>query len=518
MAKKLIPAKRKMLHIPSYAGLVFSVGTGLAIRLWASIIQPVFSDEAFSLFEITYWKFPYDPSYPPGYALFLKLWAGVSTELLWARIPSVIAGTLSLIVFWRMLQRHFSLQTANIGAFLLSLSALHIHYSWVARPNGMTSFIAALSLSQLLALADAIQQKRFPSTRALLLYLGTNAVGAFFCHGYSIFLAGSLLTLFFWIYIHLRHTLFFRDVRMRVLLLLLHVLLPVMQYFFVHGRTVPLIESAEWIPTFDIYAITSAFLTLFNGAKTLSSEMWTAAPVTVYFTLGVLIILGRFFYTIVKKHHEFTALLFVVLITVSIISVGIIDLGLGINTLQPRLLLPIHLLYILSLSVTLPHLVSAVRTTRRLPHPYETMFLAILLVFNLRSFAVLNIFPYYNTPETINTITELKDVKDHELLVFPRYQIITIKYLWGLENPYPRLLATSDKLHGLPQDASPKNFATHIPLHKPIRIVLWPYDAILSPGSQSIVDHLAPLCKKRVEANLAILSCPPVTDEKTLYD
>jgi hypothetical protein len=206
------------------------------------------------------------------------------------------------------------------------------------------------------------------------------------------------------------------------------------------------------------------------------------------------------------------------LISTTIISVGLIDALLGINTLQPRLLLPIHILYLMSLSVTLPSIVTAYREKKRFVRPYETVFLAILLVFNLRSLVILNVLPYYNTRETIDTIQTLKHGTDHELLIFPRYQTITVKYLWGLANPSPPLLAVSDTLHGLSPQADAKTLATHIPLHKPITVVLWPYDAILSPGAQTLVEHLAPRCKKRTEAHLVILNCPPITERRSLYE
>lgn len=517
MTTELHYTHKKTASIPPIIWLVICVGIGLGIRVWASVTQPLFGDEAFSLYEIRFWQFPYDPSYPPGYPLFLKLWTGASDELLWARVPSVIAGTLSILVFWKILIRYFSPRTAAIGTLLLSLSALHIHYSWIARPNSITALIELLSLSQLFGIADQVKKKTLPTTRTLLLYFVTNAVGAFFSHGYSIFLAGSFATLAIWFLRYFTKKTLLDSFRSGIILLSLHLVLPIMQYFFIHGRVGPLVESAEWIPTFSVYSITSAFLALFNGAKTLTSEMWTAASITVYFTLMVLIILGRLFVSFLEKHHQFAALLFVVGIGSTLVGVGILDIVLGMNTLQPRLLLFLHMLYIMGLAVTLPELASAWRHRLR-RYTYETLFLLVLLAFNVRTLIKLNLMPFYNTQENIRVVTALKNAPDTTLLVFPRYQTLTVKYLWGLDDPYPRALVANDRIHALPQDASATQIAALVPSEKPLTILLWPYDAILPSAPRHFVERVSPRCKKNTYSNLAILNCPPDTHTDVVYE
>jgi len=500
-------------YVSRYWLFILSVIIGFALRYWASFSQPVFSDEAFSIYEARFWEFPYDPSYPPGYPLFLKLWTNVSTTLPWARLPSVLAGTLSLIIFWRILATHLTPRVANIGVLLLATSALHIHYSWIARPNSITALISMISLSQLLNLAATLKNKSHPRVIPLLLYFATNAIGAFFCHGYTMFLAGSIVSLIIWT---LQTGMWQETIRHNKIglgIVASHALLPLMQLAFIYGRITPLVDSAEWIPDFSIYSITSAFLTLFNGAKTLTSEMWTAAPITVYFTLIILVILSRLFYTMLRDISPFMAVLFVSLCTTSILGVAAVDMFFDMNILQPRLLIPINIMYTVGVSVTLAQFFRFIKSNKivRFPYKYEAVFLVILLIFSVRSLLLLNIAPYYGDRKGIEIITSLKNDTDTLILIFPRYQVITVKYLWGLDNPYPASLYIADKVSHLPPDAPMDALSSAIPDTVPIKIIRWPSDSTLSPGARAFVNQLAPACQKQHYGNIDILDCPPMT-------
>ena len=502
-------------YISRYWILIISVILGFGLRYWASMTQPIFSDEAFSIYEARFWDFPYDPSYPPGYPLLLKLWTGASTNLFWARLPSVLAGTLSLIIFWQTLKKHVNLRSANLGVFLLATSSLHLHYTWVARPGGITALITVLSLSQLLGLADSLKSKVRLNPLPLILYLATNTLGAFVCHGFTLFLAGSLTALIIWIFRvgAWRETI--RNNKTGIGILATHILLPIMQYAFVHARISPLVDSADWIPDFNFYSITSAFLTLFNGAKTLTSEMWTAAPITIFFSLIGIIIICRMLWATLYKRVMFLGILFVTVIVASLLGTMAVHTIFDMNILQPRLLMGIHIMYITGLSITLPSFFRITPKSQavRLLHTYELMFIAVLLGFWVRSLFLLNIFPYYNDQYAIHIVQSMKNDTQSTVLVFPRYQILTVKYLWGLDNPYPTSLLVADKSNRLPQNATAEAFRALMPEGTPIKIIRWPSDATLSSGAQEFVNQLAPFCQKQQYRNIDILDCPSLPQQ-----
>lgn len=503
-------------HTPilRYWILFFSLALGGAIRLWASIHQPVFSEEAFSIFESHFYPFPYDPSYPPLYPLFLTLWTKISTSLWWVRLPNVIAGTASIFLFWRMISTHLNKKFADLGAILISTSSLHIHYSWVARPHAFTMFVALISLAHLWHISDIIRKKKPMPHGIIGYYVLVNTIGALLSHGYTMFLTGSLLALIFWAWKSGALPYYWNTHKRGLALMSLHIILPVVQLACIIGRLQPLIDSAAWIPEFSIKSITSVLLTLTNVTKTLTGEMYATALISIYVSLAALFIVFHALYRASKTKIPFIVLLSVCVSITSIICCAVVYMAFDMTIFQPRLLLPIHLLYLLCLTVTLPVLISRFRykTAFSSVHWHERIFIILFLMFSIRSLVLLNIYPYYTSPRIIKEIIELKKRTDEVILVFPRYEVITVKYLWGLSYTYPSLRAT-DKLLALPNESTIEHYLRRIPQNRPLHILLLTPINELSPGAQEFIKQISPSCSARPVDNIAILSCPPLTHE-----
>lgn len=496
----------------TYWIFISAVLIGFFIRFWASMHQPIFGDEAYSIYESQFYPFPYDPSYPPLYPIFLHYWVQISDNLLWVRLPSVIAGTLSLIIFWNMLYKKIHKYTADIGVALLALSSLHIHYSWVARPHSFAMLATCISLTYLWDIADSLKQKRLPQKRLLFFYLSINTIGALLSHGYTMFLMGSLLTLGIWAYKNDIWIPFIKSAT-NTYFLGAHMILPIIQFSFISKGLQPLIDSAEWIPDFNIHSITSVFLTLFNGTKVLTGDLYTSTLIAVYLSLAVVCIMIHMLYKNMRLHSPFIASLFVHSIAMSLLSVMVVYVWLNMTILQPRLLLHIHIFYIMGLAIILSTFINFIRHKKRYIsslNMYEGIFLIVFLTFSIRSLLLLNIYPYYTPFEVVKTIRQLQNDQSSTLLIFPRYQVLTIQYLWGLYTYHPTL-AIAHFLLNLEDDAPISKYLDTIPLHTPISIILWADTSSLSAGAQAIISHIEHTCSRTpIGKEAELLHCPPL--------
>lgn len=497
--------------ISRYGILIGAVLVGIIFRFWSGMHQPVFSDEAYSIYESQFYPFPYDPSYPPLYPIFLHYWVKISTDLLWVRLPSIIAGTLSLVVVWRMLEKHINLHAANIGVALLSLSSLHIHYSWVARPHALTAYIVILSLEQLWNLSKTIELRTIPSDKRLALYLMTNSIGALLSHGYTMFLLGSLTALCIWTIQKNMWSRLWKTRLRAAVIVLLHTLLPFIQFIFIGNELKPLIDSAVWIPNFSMHSVTSVFLTLFNGTKVLTGDLYSSTLIAVYTSLTVVCIMIHALYKTLRTSAPFIALLFMCSIGASLVAVAIVYSWLGMTILQPRLLLSIHILYILGLSVTIPAVIRNARKKYffRSAYFYESIVLILFLVFNVRSLVLLNIEDYYMSRHVLSVINQLKSDQHSALIVFPRYHVLTIQYLWGLYTTHPAL-ASAHSLLAIGDNQHISQYLESLPLHQPITMLILEDPSTLSSGAQEIIKRLTPLCKRGTIQAADILHCPPL--------
>ena len=127
----------------------------------------------------------------PLYELLLRFWASPESSDVWLRIPSAALGVLAVWLTWLLL-RGIGRSEANVAAWLIALSPLHVMYSRVARAY---SLAPALALASSLALVWALKRRRilplavYVLATALMIY--SNLVAG------SVWIAQALFVLWF---------------------------------------------------------------------------------------------------------------------------------------------------------------------------------------------------------------------------------------------------------------------------------------------------------------------------------
>ena len=79
-------------------------------------------------------NYPYFTFHNFLYYLFLKVWTEFSNNSTWLRIPSVLFGTLELVIFYKLLLYIFNKRIAQISSLLFSVSAYQLFWSIQVRP------------------------------------------------------------------------------------------------------------------------------------------------------------------------------------------------------------------------------------------------------------------------------------------------------------------------------------------------------------------------------------------------
>ncbi len=125
---------------------------GLILRS-ISLNQSLWLDEAINVLAVknnSVWNLVTEYSkadfHPPGYFILLWLWTQIGgISEIWVRIPSVIAGVLTIYVAYLIGKRINSIKLGLITAFLLAVNPLHIYYSQEARMYSIAAFGVALN-------------------------------------------------------------------------------------------------------------------------------------------------------------------------------------------------------------------------------------------------------------------------------------------------------------------------------------------------------------------------------------
>jgi mannosyltransferase len=122
-----------------------------ALRLWHLGQESLWFDEAYSIWvaqgpmwdlaTLLAWKVPF-PAYYVLLHGWIKLFGSGPVAL---RLLSVVAGVLTVPVFWQLLLRRFNPRVAVWGAALLALSPLHIWYSQEGRQYALTILLTTLA-------------------------------------------------------------------------------------------------------------------------------------------------------------------------------------------------------------------------------------------------------------------------------------------------------------------------------------------------------------------------------------
>lgn len=119
-----------------------------------NISQSLWLDEAIEIVNVSshnlkylYLNYSLGDFHPPLYHLFLRLWLYIlPTSELFARLPSVVFGTLGVYLTYLIASKLYDKKTGIIAALLLATAPLHIYYSQEARMYMLAAFLASASI------------------------------------------------------------------------------------------------------------------------------------------------------------------------------------------------------------------------------------------------------------------------------------------------------------------------------------------------------------------------------------
>ena len=158
------------------------------LRLWGLGLQSLWLDEAFShVFavlppNVAWQAISVDAVHPPLYYLMLRPWLALAGESEFAlRLPSALAGILSVALMLRVGREWLDRRAARWGALFLALNPLHVWYSQEAR---MYALLGLCALAVLLAFWRALHSRR---RRAWVVLGGLSAV-AYLVHYFALYL------------------------------------------------------------------------------------------------------------------------------------------------------------------------------------------------------------------------------------------------------------------------------------------------------------------------------------------
>ncbi|MBI2021530.1 glycosyltransferase family 39 protein [Candidatus Daviesbacteria bacterium] len=144
-----------MLRLPTLI-VVFA----FTIRiLYALYSHDFWLDEAFNFFisqnepKTIIYALSFD-NWPPLYSLFMHYWQKISENYFWLRLPSVIFGSLLLIIIYQTSKKLFNVSIALAAILLASVSPALVYFSAENRPYSLFTLLTSLTVLLFLRLRD----------------------------------------------------------------------------------------------------------------------------------------------------------------------------------------------------------------------------------------------------------------------------------------------------------------------------------------------------------------------------
>ncbi len=160
----------RRLRSPHYLALLLCL-IGFGLRVYRLDNKNLWYDEGYSVFMArqTLAELPVETArdvHPPLYFAILHGWRALAGESAFAlRFPSVVAGTLTLALAYRLLRRHVD---ARAGLVALALLAVHRPSIWYSQEVRMYALAMLLAVAALVALLAYLRDGR---RRVLVAYL-----------------------------------------------------------------------------------------------------------------------------------------------------------------------------------------------------------------------------------------------------------------------------------------------------------------------------------------------------------
>lgn len=132
---------------------------GLALRL-ISLNQSLWLDEAINTLAVQNYnffdlitKYARADFHPPGWFIILWTWTKIfGYSEIAVRLPSVIFGTITILIVYLICRKLFSQKLALIAALLLSVNPLHIYYSQEGRMYAFAALAVSVNILLLIKL------------------------------------------------------------------------------------------------------------------------------------------------------------------------------------------------------------------------------------------------------------------------------------------------------------------------------------------------------------------------------
>lgn len=176
--------------------ILFLLAVAFIVRLLGADSFSLWFDEALNFRIVSnpwnvLWISNYDPT-PPLYYSILKVFISPNTSELTMRLPSIIFGTLTVFIFYKICRFFFTKIDSFLATILFSLSVHQVEYSQEARAYATQLFFAITALYYLLT----ILLKSPMSKMAYSLY-GVFTLCALYTHNISVFYVVSYNMIFF---------------------------------------------------------------------------------------------------------------------------------------------------------------------------------------------------------------------------------------------------------------------------------------------------------------------------------
>ena len=180
--------------------LFFLFMIAFLVRIYDSNSYSLWFDEAlnFRIISLPWdklWISNFDPT-PPLYYSLLKLYINSTTPEVYLRLPSIIFGSASVLVFYYICKLKFSKTSALLTSILFSLSVHHVEYSQEARVYAMALFFGLC----ILYFALSVIFNKASRHKAIYLYALFSVLGLY-SHNITVYyvLGANILVISFFI-------------------------------------------------------------------------------------------------------------------------------------------------------------------------------------------------------------------------------------------------------------------------------------------------------------------------------
>ncbi len=409
--------------------LIIILVFGFIIRLLSVFKQELWIDEAYSLYAIKFYNFPYDIVHPPFYYLILKIWTAVFFNFRWARILSVLFSISSLYIYFKLTKLILNKNFALLSLFLLTISPFHVHYGWQIRMYSLYILLTISSLYFFFIIFKQIKNKNSINPKAVLLFFIINLLGSLTNYGYGIYLFCLFIFLVFYMS---KNNLFFilKKQKSSIAFLSAHLTIPLFYFLLLNNKSGDVLALTHWIKPINLERIFFIFLSL-NG---LYKDVFGLVPIKPGLCcLLVIILFSLIFYGFwqFKKKYPHIFILSLIMVFLPFFIILFFQQISSISVALPRTLSFILIFNQLALACSLYFLIKKDRSS--LFRSGLLAFFSFVFFINLKTHTIINLKSFYIEEEYKNTVLFVKEnlKKDDELLILPTYFQHLFWYHWG---------------------------------------------------------------------------------------